>query len=179
MPTPPDFTSGQILTAAQMNAVGMWLISTTSFTTASPDITAVFSADYEHYVAVLRCTSSLSGQYTNCQLINASTPKTTNYNRGGLVATTGAVLSTDSSTTGTDGWRIAGQSTAGIYATMTFFRPFSTSETGYSTQTSYGGNLYSHAGVQTESYSATGFKILASGNAATYTGTVSVYGYNN
>jgi hypothetical protein len=179
MPTPPDFVSGQILTAAQMNAVGMWLISTTSFTAASPDITAVFSADYEHYVAVLRCTSSISGQYTDCQLINGTTPKTTNYNRAGLVATTSAVVSSDSSSTGASGFRIAGQSTSGIYATMTFFRPFSTAETGYTTQSSYGGNLYSHAGAQTESYSATGFKILASGNAATYTGTVSVYGYNN
>ena len=179
MTTPPDFVSGQILTAAQMSAVGMWLVSTTSFTTDSPLITGVFSADYENYVAILRCTSSLTGQYTNAQLINASTPKTTNYNRGGLVSTSAGVLAADSSTTATDGFRIAGQSTAGIYATMTFFRPFSTAETGYTTQTSYGGNLYSHAGVQTESYSATGFKILASGNAATYTGTVSVYGYNN
>jgi hypothetical protein len=179
MATPPDFTSGQILTAAQMNAVGMWLISTTSFTTASPDITGVFSADYENYVAVLRCTSSIAGQYTNCQLLNGTTAKTTNYNRGGLVSTSGSVLSADSGTTGTDGWRIAGQSTAGIYATMTFYRPFSTAETGYKVEASYSGNYYALGGVQTESYSATGFKILASGNAATYTGTVSVYGYNN
>jgi hypothetical protein len=179
MATPPDFTSGQILTAAQMNAVGMWLVSTTSFTTDSPLITGVFSADYEHYVAVLRCTSSIAGQYTNAQLINASTPKTTNYSRAGLVSTTGGVLAADSAGTGQDGWRIAGQSTTGIYATMTFYRPFTTSETGYKTEAAYSGTYYASAGTQTESYSATGFKILASGNAATYTGTVSVYGYNN
>jgi hypothetical protein len=156
---------------------GLVFIKTQTFTNDSPLITDVFSTNYEHYVAILRCTSSIAGQYTNAQLINASTPKTTNYNRGGLVATSGAVLSTDSSSTGQDGWRIAGQSTTGIYATMTFFRPFSTAETGYFVQSSYAGNLYSHAGAQTESYSATGFKILASGNAATFTGTVSVYGY--
>jgi hypothetical protein len=32
MATPPDFTAGQVLTAAQMNAVGMWKITPTSVT---------------------------------------------------------------------------------------------------------------------------------------------------
>lgn len=179
MTTPPDFTSGQILTAAQMSAVGMWLISTTSFTSDSPLITGVFSADYEHYLAVLRCTSSTTGQYTNCQLISGSTPKTTNYGRSGLVSTTGGGLASDSAGTLQDGWRICGQSSTGIYATMHFYRPFSTAETGFTVEASYAANYYALGGNQTESYSATGFKILASGNAATYTGTVSVYGYNN
>jgi hypothetical protein len=179
MATPPDFTSGQILTAAQMNAVGMWLVKTQSFTADSPLITDVFTADYENYLAVLRCTSSLTGQYTNCQLINATTPKTTNYSRAGLTSSTAGTLGADSGATGQDGWRILGQSTSGIYATMTFYRPFVAAETGYHTQGSYLGNYYALGGIQTESYSATGFKILAQGNAATYTGTVSVYGYNN
>jgi len=179
MATPPDFTTGAVLTAAQMNAVGLWLVKTQTFTTATPDITAVFSADYEHYLAVLRCTASLTGQYTAVQLINGTTAKATNYSRGGLVSTTGGVLSVDSGGTGQIEWRIGGQSTTGIYATMTFYRPFSTSETGFKTEGVYSGNYYASGGTQTESYSATGFKLLASGNAATYTGTVSVYGYNN
>ena len=157
----------------------MWLVKTQTFTTSSPDITAVFSTDYEHYVALLRTTSSLTGQYTNCQLINGTTAKATNYSRAGLVSTTGGTLAADSGGTSQDGWRIAGQSTAGIYATMYFYRPFLTAETGYKTEASYSGNYYALGGVQTESYSATGFKILASGNLATYTGSVSVYGYND
>ena len=175
----PDFSPGEVLTAAAMDQVGLWLVKTQTFSAASPDITAVFSANYEHYVAVLRCTSSLTGQYTNCQLINGTTPKTTNYSRAGLVSTTGGALGADSGGTGQDGWRIAGQSSTGIYATMHFYRPFSTAETGYKVEASYNGNYYALGGIQTESYSATGFRILASGNAATYTGTVRVYGYRN
>lgn len=175
----PIFTAGETLDAAEMNAVGLWLVKTQTFSAATPDITAVFSADYEHYVAVLRCTSSLTGQYTNCQLINGTTPKTTNYSRAGLVSTTGGVLAADSGGTGQDGWRISGQSSTGIYATVNFFRPFSTSETGYKVDGTYNGNYYASAGIQTESYSATGFRIVANGNAATYTGTVRVYGYRN
>ena len=178
MATPPDFTSGAVLTAAQMNAVGMWLVKTQTFTADSPLITGVFSADYESYVAILRCTSSTTGQYTAVQLINGTTPKTTNYNRAGYVSTTGGVLAADSPGTAQSTWHIAGQSTTGIYTTMSFYRPFVTAETGFKTEGTYLGNYYASAGTQTESYSATGFKILASGNSATFTGTVSVYGYN-
>ncbi len=54
MATPPDFTSGQILTAAQMNAVGLWLVKTDTITNAaSKTVTDAFSADYDAYKVVL------------------------------------------------------------------------------------------------------------------------------
>ena len=66
MATPPDFTAGQVLTAAQMNAVGLWKITPTSVsgTGASIDangdvvvssgganltVNGVFSTDYKNY----------------------------------------------------------------------------------------------------------------------------------
>jgi hypothetical protein len=74
MATPPDFTTGQVLTAAQMNAVGLWKITPTSGTTtgagssASVDsggnvtiagnatsvtINGAFSADYRNYKVLI------------------------------------------------------------------------------------------------------------------------------
>ena len=51
MATPPVFTTGAVLTAAQMNAVGMWEI--TSFTPSSNQgaftINSAFSSDYDSY----------------------------------------------------------------------------------------------------------------------------------
>jgi hypothetical protein len=176
----PDFTPGEVLTAAAMDSIGLWKIAETSFTTtATPFIDGCFSADYENYVVVFRGLSSITGQYTNVQLRAATVAKAANYSRGGLVATTASGLFSDSGATGQNGWRVAGQSSSGIYATMNFYRPFTSAETGYTVQSSYVGNLYSHAGTQTESYSADGFQIIASGNAATYTGTLRVYGYRN
>jgi hypothetical protein len=51
MATPPVFTTGAVLTAAQMNAVGMWEISTTtpSSNQGAFTITNAFSADYDAY----------------------------------------------------------------------------------------------------------------------------------
>jgi hypothetical protein len=177
----PDFSPGEVLTAAAMDSIGLWKIAETSFTTtATPFIDGCFSADFEHYLAIFRMTSSAQGQYTNIQLRNGTTPKATNYNRAGFLFTTGGVTSSDSSATGQDGFRLTGQSTAGIYATAEFFRPFTTSETGYKSSSSYQqGVALTYAGAQTESYSATGFQVISSGNSVTYTGTIRIYGYRN
>jgi hypothetical protein len=55
MATPPDFTAGQILTAAQMNAVGMWLVKTQTIGSAvsSVSVPDAFNADYENYLITI------------------------------------------------------------------------------------------------------------------------------
>jgi hypothetical protein len=52
MATPPDFSSGAVLTAAQMNSVGLWLVKTQSIGSgvASVTVTGAFSADYDNYL---------------------------------------------------------------------------------------------------------------------------------
>ena len=180
----PSFATGEVLTAADMNAVGLWLVKTQTFSSATNcDVTACFSADYENYVAVISLTASLTGQYTNVQLLNGTTPKTVNYNRTNFVATSGAVLAVDSNNIAASAWRLCGQSATRQFTTATFYRPFSTATTGYYNHSVYTGpsnfQLYTAGGEQTENYSATGFRILADGNAATYSGTVRVYGYKD
>ncbi len=51
MATPPTFTTGQVLTAAQMNAVGLWLVKTQAVGSgvASVTVTGAFSSDYDNY----------------------------------------------------------------------------------------------------------------------------------
>jgi hypothetical protein len=72
MATPPDFTTGQVLTAAQMNAVGMWKITGATVTSAggtaatatdgvvtvganntSVTINSAFNADFKNYRIVI------------------------------------------------------------------------------------------------------------------------------
>ena len=50
MATPPVFSAGSVLTAGQMNKVGLWLLNTTTFTTQnSVNVDSVFSSDFDHY----------------------------------------------------------------------------------------------------------------------------------
>ncbi len=50
--TYPSFSSGDILTAADMNAVGLWLVKTQTVGTAvsSVEVTGAFSSTYDHYL---------------------------------------------------------------------------------------------------------------------------------
>lgn len=54
MATPPSFTAGNALTAAQMNAVGLWLITTVTVGNAvtSQNVNNCFSADFDSYRVV-------------------------------------------------------------------------------------------------------------------------------
>jgi hypothetical protein len=64
MATPPDFTSGAVLTAAQMNSVGLWLVKTQTIGNAvsSVTVTGAFSADYDNYlITVSGGVNSLDG----------------------------------------------------------------------------------------------------------------------
>jgi hypothetical protein len=55
MATPPTFTSGAVLTAAQMNSVGLWLVKTQTVGSAvsSVTVTGAFSSDYDNYLILM------------------------------------------------------------------------------------------------------------------------------
>jgi hypothetical protein len=58
MATPPTFTTGAVLTAAQMNKVGLWLVDSNTFTTqAAVNIDNVFTADFKYYKAFFNVTT--------------------------------------------------------------------------------------------------------------------------
>ena len=64
MATPPTFSSGAVLTAAQMNSVGMWLVKTQTVGSAVSSVTvsSAFSADYDNYLILMSGgTASVSG----------------------------------------------------------------------------------------------------------------------
>jgi hypothetical protein len=50
--TYPTFNAGQILTAAEMNAVGLWLVKTQAVGTgvSSVTVSSAFTSDYNHYL---------------------------------------------------------------------------------------------------------------------------------
>ena len=94
MATPPDFTAGQVLTAAQMNAVGLWRITgctvssvggtaatasngviTVGSGNTSVTVSNAFSADFDHYKIVY--SGGSSSNLTNLEMQLGAT--TTGY----------------------------------------------------------------------------------------------------
>jgi hypothetical protein len=76
MATPPDFTAGQILTAAQMNQLGSFKIAETTFTTtANPFINGCFTSDYQNYLVQVVVVGSAAGDLFFRMRLGASTPE--------------------------------------------------------------------------------------------------------
>ena len=73
MATPPDFTTGQVLTAAQMDAVGLWLVKTQTIGSAvsSVTITNAFTGDYDDYKIIISNTNASNTTDLYFQFVNS------------------------------------------------------------------------------------------------------------
>jgi hypothetical protein len=82
MAVPPVFVAGQVLTAAQMNQIGLWQVKAkTSFTAAtSVTVDNVFTSDFQDYLLILRYETSTAAQNINYQNRVGGVSATTNYN---------------------------------------------------------------------------------------------------
>ena len=88
MATPPTFSVGATLTAAQMNAVGMWLVKSQAVGTgvSSVTVTNAFTSDFDNYLVQyvgqmsILCTinttlgASTTGYYNALQYTNFAAP---------------------------------------------------------------------------------------------------------
>ena len=174
------FTTGEVLTAADTNTYlnngGLVYIAATTVSAAStPAIDGCFTSTYAHYFITYNLTTSIAGQYTALRLRAGGTPKNANYDRVGFFTTVGGASGADGWSTGAGEMYLAGQSTTMLVGNVYVYNPQVSGRTGFSGTASYPG-LYQSNGVQTDTYQADGFQMFASGNAATYTGTIRVYG---
>jgi hypothetical protein len=82
----PNFVSGDVLNASDMNAVSGWLIKSQTFTTQDPfDLTGVFSSDFRNYKIMLEIKGSATAALNAQFLSGTNTPYTlTNYYRYGF-----------------------------------------------------------------------------------------------
>jgi len=181
MATPPDFTAGQVLTAAQMNAVGMWEISSTTFSAVSSHaINGCFSADYDSYRVIFLCSRSTTSEVT-MRLRVGATDNTTAVYGNQLVRANGATLTGVGAnyTFATFNGTTDSQSMSAVFDIHNPFIAANTLLQGQSAQGMYATSSSSSTfWVRHDSTAAfTGMNFIAS--AGTITGTCQVYGYRD
>jgi len=174
MATPPDFTAGQVLTAAQMNAIGLWHVSRTTIGSAVSSVTVsdAFSADYDSYKIIV---AGGAGS-TAIALRMTLGATTTGYSFGELLslyASPGVIAQGASNAAY---WTVGRANTSAISANVEISSPFLAE---YTRQTSAWANndAFGHGGGElnnTTSYTA--FTIVTSTGTLTG-GTIDVYGF--
>ena len=177
MATPPTFNVGAVLTAAQMNAVGLWLVKTQTVGSAVTSVTVndCFNADFDNYRVVISGVDFSVGQISWQLRVGSATANYygSSYYDYYTGLTTGTLRSNALSSL-----YFGVSDVDNTSATIDVCRPY------VSTITTFQGNFYgggfsgwasgSHAAVA----SHTSFTLITPSGTMTG-GTIKIYGYRN
>jgi hypothetical protein len=178
MATPPDFSVGQVLTAANMNAVGLWKIASTTFSGSSGvEVQNCFSSNYSNYLVQVVYYGS-AGTNTQFQYMTGTNTKDTDatYNRFGFYWAAGINNFNQTSLTSDFGINHSATPTDTSTIQMNVYSPNLATRT-MSTSNGYSGDsglttFLSFNKATTSQY--TGLYLFPS--SGTITGTITVYG---
>ena len=183
MATPPDFSPGQVLTAAHMDAVGLWLVKTQTIGTAvtTQNVTSCFSADYDNYVITVSGVSvSANGGTLNYKLLSGTTPTASGfYGNTYYVVTAAAGGLTNAPFSNTNyGEFLSSTTSSQNYGRMEIQAPFASQWTRSQSFGADNNYVRWNSMVHQSNTSYDGIQILP--NTGTMTGgTIRVYGYRN
>jgi hypothetical protein len=176
MATPPDFTAGAVLTAAQMDAVGLWLVKSQTIGTgvASVVVDDAFSADYDNYRILVSGGAGSASAYLAFTLTGGSNVYDSNF----LYSTYGGGGASAAGTSSGSSWPFSGSAQAGegINMVLEIQQPFLEKYTMFSAPLDNFELAGHSAGRHRDATSFTGFTITPASGTLTG-GTISVYGY--
>ena len=177
----PDFSPGEVLTAAAMDSIGLWKIGsgTLSLTTSVTNVTGVFSSTYRNYRVLLNITARSTTNRFDMRYINGTTPTTSLYYNGGIGGSYASDATIYFQRTSADAqFFFDSQPNLATY-TMEIHRPNEAVPTYHMGQTSSSQTAfaYSFGGVNLTSNVHTGFSLVA--NSGTMTVEYQVFGYRN
>jgi hypothetical protein len=178
MATPPTFSSGAVLTAAQMNAVGLWLVKTQTVGSAvsSVTVTGAFSADYDNYLILLSGGTGSAAASIGIEIGGSTTGYYGFMTYGD--ATTSTVQGAGRNNTALLNWvgGVQGASQA-AHVSVQVLGPFKTAYTKFANGTYQNAGAYgTMQGEHRVATSYTSFKLVPDTGTLTG-GTIAVYGY--
>jgi hypothetical protein len=176
----PDFSPGEVLTAAAMDSIGMWLVKTQTVGAgvSSVTVTDAFSADYENY-KISWSGGTVSGA-TDMAFHLGATPPANGYFQVQYANAIGGAFSTNT-VNNQDRWiYVGGGDTNGAMTNIEIFQPFASKRKFMTAQNFTAGSFTVYStGYFNSTSSFTSFT-LDPGGATTMTGgVVRVYGYRN
>ena len=186
MATPPDFSSGAVLTAAQMNSVGLWLVgSTTATSGTTAQVLGCFTTDYDAYKIIVTDIRTVASSSFTIQLLQGSTAVATNYGWGvSRVDYAGALTGTGSGITPlVASWasQVTNSLTPATSFTMEIQNPFLSQYTyaQWEATDNRGGSGYARqmgGGTQASTLSCTGIRFSLTASSITNMN-IDVFGY--
>ena len=179
MATPPDFSSGAVLTAAQMNAVGLWKITSVSVTSGNLiSVSNCFTSDYTNYRIVIHNLKTTGNVSLTMQLQASGTASTTGYQYGHAFLIFGTATWNLVSSAAAASWVAPGNTNTNPPAngSIDIYQPQVNERTGMVGQyQSFDAAIWSNGTHNAGTNIYDGFRLTSGGTFTS--GTVTVYGY--
>jgi hypothetical protein len=177
----PDFSPGEVLTAAAMDSIGLWLVGSgsLSLTTSATNVTGVFSSTYKNYLVLLNVTARSTSNRFDMRYIVGTTATSANYYQAGIASDYASNTTLYFQRSNNDPQLYFDTTTSLASYRLDIFQPNAAVATRHHGQHASVGTGYSFAfgGVQTASTAFTGFQLFAS--TGTMTVEYQVFGYRN
>jgi hypothetical protein len=181
----PDFSPGEVLTAAAMDSIGLWLVKSQAVGTGVSSVTVndCFNADFENYKVIYSGGKNSTVADINMQLTIGGTASATAY-YGVLVygnLSTGAVTGATNNNAAVWSWAGAGAGNNDGAASLNveLLNPFDAKRTRiHNAQVVYGTVYGTYTGLHDLGTSYDGIKITVAAGTMTG-GTIRVYGFRN
>lgn len=175
----PDFSPGEVLTAAAMDSIGLWLISTTTIGTGvtSVPVNNVFSANYNNYRIVINggVTSAGSNMVLTLNGVTGSV-----YNNAGTFLNYASSLVNGFNQSSATNFVYGPGDTLMHSAIIEITNAFATTRKNIFANGASNNAQYAFSGYVNSTSSATGLTIAPATGGTTMTGgTIRVYGYRN
>jgi hypothetical protein len=176
----PDFSPGEVLTAAAMDSIGLWLVKTVTIGTAvtGVDVTAAFSSTYDNYlISYSTVDSSVDQTGIFFRFGTIASPVTTNYKFAGkFMGYAGTNIDLNQSSPGY--WEVGGTETDIIAGAFNVYGPNLNARSTFTSSFARSDAAFTIQGIHDASTQHTAFHIYPASGTLTG-GTVRVYGYRN
>jgi hypothetical protein len=175
----PDFSPGEVLTAAAMDSIGLWLVGSTTVTAQTTGVVdGCFSSNFRNYMMTVTVTNGTANQEISAQLRVGGSPAATNYNFVGFGAQPNGTASNGTGGGGTTSIALT-FIPASLQATTSFFigQPNIAVNTFFSGDWYYDDNSIAIGrriiGQHKTATAYTGIQVFAASN---WTGNIRIYG---
>jgi hypothetical protein len=176
----PDFSPGEVLTAAAMDSIGLWKITSITSTGATHNFNNVFTSDYRNYKIIITTSANSTSVDVSARMrVGGVDTAGTGYSTGGYraqwSASGGIGALYDIGVSSFFMGRLDNTSALGM-CSVELFNPQNAQITSFNSQFMDGSFLGNRIGRLANTTQYDGISIFLS---ATWAGTISIYGYRN
>ena len=177
----PDFSPGEVLTAAAMDSIGLWLVKTQTIGTgvSSVAVTDAFNASYDNYRIVVSGVDCSINENVFYLKLSGSTGSTYSSAIKWVAYPTGTLGGFQLNASST-GWVVGLSSILDNTAFVAdIYNPFLAKGASFSTQSGQTAYMVYGGGYDSNAASSTGLTLVAPTSNTFTGGTIRVYGYRN